>query len=313
MAEYPALPLFTDAYLADTRHLTTAQHGAYMLMLMTAWRAPDCSLPDDDVFLARICGMDKRTWASNKIVLLAFWQRTSDAKLFQKRLKDERNYVEGKRNKNVAAGNASALKRKNRHSTGVTTKPQPKTNQPTPTPIVVSSGDKSPSDTPIPPKSKTSPPLPDWLDREAWEGFKTMRAGIKKPLKPHGEKIAISKLEEFRAMGHDPTKILNYSTMNDYPGLYEPKEKHNGNSNGSNGKGDGNTSNQGSSGGQKKSSWQSEAERIMEKRWGKNQSNPGGGSGDFESNNQPVRAPETIREDIGGTGSVIERIPVVTG
>ncbi len=141
MAEHPILPFFTDAYLSDTRHLTTIQHGAYLLMLMTAWRAPDCSLPDDDCYLARITGMDKRTWASNKATLLSFWRLNDKQKWEQGRLKDERNFVEQKRNKNAANGRSSALKRNNRGSTTV----QPEPNQistPTPTPL----NKKNPSD-----------------------------------------------------------------------------------------------------------------------------------------------------------------------
>ncbi|UEM08088.1 DUF1376 domain-containing protein (plasmid) [Skermanella rosea] len=91
MAEFSALPLFTDAYLADTRHLTTLQHGAYLLMIMTAWRSPDCALPDNDAFLARITGLDKRTWNANKETLLAFWRLNDEQKWVQGRLLDERN------------------------------------------------------------------------------------------------------------------------------------------------------------------------------------------------------------------------------
>ena len=48
------LPLWTDAYLADTTHLDLEHHGAYFLLIIKAWRnsnyeAP--SLPDDDMFL----------------------------------------------------------------------------------------------------------------------------------------------------------------------------------------------------------------------------------------------------------------------
>lgn len=137
MAEFPALPLFTDAFLGDTLHLNAAQIGAYMLMLMTAWRASDCAIHNDDVYLSRICRMDKRTWLANKGVLLAFWHITNDAKLFQKRLKDERKYVDDLKRKNSEAGKASALKRKDRHSTSVSTKPQPNLNPHTlPTPLV---------------------------------------------------------------------------------------------------------------------------------------------------------------------------------
>jgi len=142
MAEFPALPFFTDAYLADTIHLTTAQHGAYLLLLMAAWRTKDCALPNDDEFLARIARMDKRTWAANRSVVLSFWALGDDGRLRQGRLSDERKYVEVKRDRNSQAGKASALKRQGRGSTTVqpngNINPTP-TPTPTPTPIETTS------------------------------------------------------------------------------------------------------------------------------------------------------------------------------
>ncbi len=102
-----------------------------MLLLIVEWRSKDCSLPDDDNFLAKVARMDKRTWLNNRSTIMAFFQKDSNGRWQQKRLVDERNYVEQKRNKNVAAGRLSALKRKGRHSTDVSTERQPKPNQPT--------------------------------------------------------------------------------------------------------------------------------------------------------------------------------------
>ena len=42
MASFPSLPLWTDAYLAATGHLSFEEHGVYMMLLMTIWRAPNC-------------------------------------------------------------------------------------------------------------------------------------------------------------------------------------------------------------------------------------------------------------------------------
>ena len=125
MAEFPALPFWTDSYLADTRDLTAAQHGAYMLLLMTAWRTKENGLPDDDEKLARWAAMDRRTWLKNKSTIMAFW-RMIDGLWHQKRLDDERKRAEYVRDCQVQAGRASALKRKKMRST------RDATEQPTP-------------------------------------------------------------------------------------------------------------------------------------------------------------------------------------
>lgn len=116
MAEFPVFPIFTDAYLADTRHLTAAQHGAYLLLLISAWRMPDCALPNDDKLLARFASMDARTWKSNREVIIKFWTLGNDQKFRQGRMIDERKIAETQRSKNSEAGKSSSLKRKGRHT-----------------------------------------------------------------------------------------------------------------------------------------------------------------------------------------------------
>lgn len=132
MAEYPALLLWTDAYLADTTDLTTEEHGAYLLLLMAAWRSPDCSLPDDDERLARMARLGPKGWRAVRPVMLKFWT-VADGKWTQKRLLKERLQTESRRARGSKAGLASALKRQDSTSTSVGTKNQPPTPTPTPT------------------------------------------------------------------------------------------------------------------------------------------------------------------------------------
>jgi len=104
MAEFPSLPLFTDAYLADTRHLSATEHGAYLLLLMMAWRTPDCRLPDDDAKLAKWACVDARTWKRIKPTIMEFWTPESGT-WTQRRLAKEREYVS--KRAEVARGNGS--------------------------------------------------------------------------------------------------------------------------------------------------------------------------------------------------------------
>jgi len=112
MAEFDILPIFTDAYLADTRHLTAAQHGAYFLLLMMAWRSKTNSLPDDDEKLAAWAAMNRRSWANAKPVVMAFWKKVN-GEWRQERLDDERKRAAFIRDRQVQGGLYSALKRKN--------------------------------------------------------------------------------------------------------------------------------------------------------------------------------------------------------
>lgn len=102
MKATPAIPLFGDAYLADTRHLSLEEHGAYLQLLMIAWRIDGCCLPDDDTRLARMLGVPAAKWRKLKPVVMAFWELDGD-QWKQRRLTKERNFVEAKRAKNVAA------------------------------------------------------------------------------------------------------------------------------------------------------------------------------------------------------------------
>ncbi|MEV5031617.1 DUF1376 domain-containing protein [Sphingobium sp. LMC3-1-1.1] len=100
-----ALPLFGDAYMADTRHLTLEEHGAYLMLLLIAWRSPDCSLPDDDARLARMLGITPKKWAKLKPSVMAFWKLTATG-WQQERLTKEFRFVAKKSEQNRQSANS---------------------------------------------------------------------------------------------------------------------------------------------------------------------------------------------------------------
>lgn len=91
------MPLATDAYLADTTHLTTLQHGIYLKLLIVAWRTPGRPrLPNDDVLLARYAGLDPRSWRANRETIMAFWDLSADGFWTQKKQLKVREIVSKK-------------------------------------------------------------------------------------------------------------------------------------------------------------------------------------------------------------------------
>jgi uncharacterized protein YdaU (DUF1376 family) len=78
------MPLHVSRYLGDTGHLTVAEHGAYLLLLMQYWvRGP---LPDDDRQLAIMAKTDPKAWRKGiGQTLRQFFTVHDDGLLHQKR------------------------------------------------------------------------------------------------------------------------------------------------------------------------------------------------------------------------------------
>lgn len=96
-------------HLADTMHLSTAEHGAYMLLLWHSWRTGP--LPDNGVALARIARCTPKEWQAIAPAVLPFFTLTTDG-LVQPRLERERQRKDDGITQRKAAGRASAEARK---------------------------------------------------------------------------------------------------------------------------------------------------------------------------------------------------------
>jgi uncharacterized protein YdaU (DUF1376 family) len=71
MSKRPWMPLYIADYLADTMHLTAAQSGAYLHLIMHYWQHE--KLPTTDEKLARIARMRIEDWNRHRGTIKAFF------------------------------------------------------------------------------------------------------------------------------------------------------------------------------------------------------------------------------------------------
>lgn len=89
MAEFAALPLFTDAWIADTKHLSRLERGTYHDLLVLMWRTPECRVPNNDDWLSKRLGLTPFEVESELRPLISEFCQTDGNWLFQKRLRKE--------------------------------------------------------------------------------------------------------------------------------------------------------------------------------------------------------------------------------
>jgi uncharacterized protein YdaU (DUF1376 family) len=81
------MPLYIADYLTDAAHLTAAEHGAYLLLIMNYWQR-GAPLPDDDRKLCRIAKMTPAEWEEASLNVREFFQSV-DGFLHHKRIDAE--------------------------------------------------------------------------------------------------------------------------------------------------------------------------------------------------------------------------------
>lgn len=103
------MPLYTADYLADTGHLATIEHGAYLLLIMHYWQK-EVALPDSDQILAQIARLRIEQWRKIRPKLEPFFQvqlgKVWMHDKIERELKKAADLREKKRQAGIASGNA---------------------------------------------------------------------------------------------------------------------------------------------------------------------------------------------------------------
>tara|TARA_R100000458_G_C8278543_1_gene255004 strand:+ start:6373 stop:7227 length:855 start_codon:yes stop_codon:yes gene_type:complete len=126
VSDAPFIQLYVGDYLSDTLDLTTEQHGAYLLLLLTMWKHGG-SLPNDPKKLARIARVSPRRWHMIWSEIARFFC-DDGSEITNERLKLEREKVLSISRKRSAAGvkgaEAKALKENDPASANATANEQ---------------------------------------------------------------------------------------------------------------------------------------------------------------------------------------------
>src|SRR5471032_2686690 len=103
------MPIFVGDYHCETAHLTTRQHGAYLLLLMAAWMAGG-SLVDDDARFAVITRLGRDEWAEDRAALAELFT-VADGAWKHERLIEELAFAADNKQKKSSAGSKGAARR----------------------------------------------------------------------------------------------------------------------------------------------------------------------------------------------------------
>lgn len=250
MAALPYMQLYIADYLADTMHLSTEEHGAYLLLMFNYWQTGR-AIPKNR--LAKIARVSSERWGAVEESLREFFT-DNGTEWVHKRIEDDLASVKETLAKRSAAGKASVQSRRNRKetqsasesntcSTGVgsvleqeankqatnkDTDPDKKTdlkdhppNPPCEGDVV--DGEKSVKKNRAEKFNPLNVELPDWLPAPLWTEWVEFRRALGKPVKtPQGATGAIRKLDDYRQQGFSPGVVIRHSIANEYQGLFAP-------------------------------------------------------------------------------------------
>lgn len=173
------MPLYIADYLGDTMHLTAEQHGAYLLLLMAAWKRGG-HVPDDDAQLAVITRTGERWQTHVSAIVRAFFTQR-DGLLVHGRVEAELLSARDKVSKRAEAGRAGAAAKWQKDGKRIE--------------VPLSDGCQSdaPSPSPLPttvvvgkaPRKRSAPPAverPEDVSEQTWADWLALRKAKKAPV-----------------------------------------------------------------------------------------------------------------------------------
>lgn len=203
---YAAFLFYVEDWLSSTAIdlMTGAEERGYLRLLLHAWKAPDCGLPNDDRVLARLSRLDGE-WhtGSGAVVRSEFFEK--DGRLYNARLLKERENQIAVRMARSGAGKAGAEARWNgkRMVLPIANASQTvwqndassssSSSSNTTTNTFCSSGDERGGDLKlIPPKSDRTDEVKAWHDSEFWPIYprKTAKPQSLKAARRYGKTVA---------------------------------------------------------------------------------------------------------------------------
>ena len=110
------MPVFTDALIGDTLHLSAEEFGAYCLILFATWRNNGRALGDDDRELSRICRVSEVRWRRTLRPKLVGFFNINDGNWRQKRLEKEWEFVVKVQQENIERAKRGAAARWNKNN-----------------------------------------------------------------------------------------------------------------------------------------------------------------------------------------------------
>jgi uncharacterized protein YdaU (DUF1376 family) len=203
MNKPPAFQFYPKDFLSDTNVvcLTNEELGAYIRLLCHCWLGG--SLPTDDKKLAKLSNCYRR-WGHVRVSVIGLFSKTEDNRYVHKRLTEER--VKQLKHSGLMKEAANKRWQKN-HAKAL--------------PKECSSSSSSSSSSVKKKTSKEKEILPDNLDPELWEEYKTHRKQMKKTLTEIATKRALIKLSKMT----DPNLALTNSMENGWTGIHPPDGK----------------------------------------------------------------------------------------
>jgi uncharacterized protein YdaU (DUF1376 family) len=114
----PYWRFFVGGFAAETQHLSAAQLGHHVRLLMLAWRRASCSIPNEAEWISRRLGVGPDDYSREVVPVLSdLWESDGDD-LTNADLRSERLHVEERSEKARKAANAR-YRRSNVHPLNV--------------------------------------------------------------------------------------------------------------------------------------------------------------------------------------------------